>query len=90
MLKGFLNEIELPLILRRILPPSPTFYPGYRSQQKFLVLMMVFDILYDIAEADRLVNVLVVGEKRGNQLYVLGREYTAHASDRPIRGQSEP
>jgi hypothetical protein len=35
------------------------------------------------------VNVLVVGEKRGNQLFVLGKEYTAHESDRPTGSESE-
>ncbi len=49
-------------------------------------------VLYDVAEEDRTVNVnvLVVGEKRGNQLYVLGKEYTAHDSDRPEGSESEP
>jgi len=42
-----------------------------------------YRVLYDVAEENRSVNVLVVGEKRGNQLYVLGKEYTAHESDRP-------
>src|SRR5213595_848495 len=32
-----------------------------------------YRVLYDVAEEDRFVNVLVVGEKRGNQLYVLGK-----------------
>ncbi len=49
-----------------------------------------YRILYDVAEEERTVNVLVVGEKRGNQLYVLGKEYTAHDSDRPTGSESEP
>ena len=40
-----------------------------------------YRVLYDVAEEERSVNVLVVGEKRGNQLHVLGKEYTAHESD---------
>jgi hypothetical protein len=47
-------------------------------------------ILYDVAESERTVNVLVVGEKRGDRLYVLGKEYTAHDSDRPEGSESEP
>jgi mRNA-degrading endonuclease RelE of RelBE toxin-antitoxin system len=49
-----------------------------------------YRVLYDIAEEGRVVNVLVVGEKRGNQLFVLGKEYTAHESDRPTGSKSEP
>src|SRR5437667_6629454 len=41
-----------------------------------------YRILYDVEEDDQLVNVLVAGEKRGNQFYVQGREFTAHESDR--------
>jgi mRNA-degrading endonuclease RelE of RelBE toxin-antitoxin system len=37
-------------------------------------------VFYDVAEQDRIVNVLVVGEKRGNRFFVQGREYTAHES----------
>ena len=40
-----------------------------------------YRVLYDVAEEERLVNVLVVGEKSGNHLYVLGKEYTSHESD---------
>jgi mRNA-degrading endonuclease RelE of RelBE toxin-antitoxin system len=40
-----------------------------------------YRVLYDVAEEERFVNVLVVGEKRGNRLYVLGKENTAHESD---------
>ena len=40
-----------------------------------------YRVLYDVAEEERLVNVLVVGEKRGNHLYVLGKECTSHESD---------
>jgi mRNA-degrading endonuclease RelE of RelBE toxin-antitoxin system len=49
-----------------------------------------YRILYDVAEEGRVVNVLVVGEKRGNRLYVLGKEYTAHESDRPTGSESAP
>jgi hypothetical protein len=30
---------------------------------------------------ERVVSVLVVGEKRGNRLYVAGKEFTDHESD---------
>jgi mRNA-degrading endonuclease RelE of RelBE toxin-antitoxin system len=40
-----------------------------------------YRVLYDVAEEEQSVNVLVVGEKRGNQLHILGKEYTAHESD---------
>src|SRR5437867_4076478 len=40
-----------------------------------------YRVLYDVAEEERIVNVLVMGEKRGNQLDVLGKEFTAHESD---------
>jgi mRNA-degrading endonuclease RelE of RelBE toxin-antitoxin system len=49
-----------------------------------------YRVLYDVAEEGRVVNVLVVGEKRGNRLYVSGQEYTAHESDRSTRSQGEP
>jgi mRNA-degrading endonuclease RelE of RelBE toxin-antitoxin system len=48
-----------------------------------------YRVLYNVSESDRTVNVLVVGEKRGNQLYVLGKEYTTHDSDRPEGSESE-
>jgi mRNA-degrading endonuclease RelE of RelBE toxin-antitoxin system len=40
-----------------------------------------YRVLYDVAEEERFVNVLVVGEKRGNRLHVQGKEFTAHESD---------
>ena len=40
-----------------------------------------YRVLYDVAEEDRVVSVLVVGEKRGNRLYVAGKEFTDHESD---------
>jgi mRNA-degrading endonuclease RelE of RelBE toxin-antitoxin system len=49
-----------------------------------------YRVLYDVAEEARVVNVLVVGEKRGNKLFVLGKEYTAHEGDRPTGSESAP
>ncbi len=49
-----------------------------------------YRVLYEVVEVERLVNVLVVGEKRGNQLFVLGREYSAHEDDRSARSEGEP
>jgi mRNA-degrading endonuclease RelE of RelBE toxin-antitoxin system len=48
-----------------------------------------YRVWYDVEEEDRIVNVLVVGEKKGNQFYLRGREFTAHESDRPSGSQGE-
>ena len=42
-----------------------------------------FRVLYDVDESTRHVTIQVVGEKRGNQLIVQGKEYTAHEDRRP-------
>jgi hypothetical protein len=47
-------------------------------------------VLYDVEEADRIVNVLVGGEKRGNPFFVQERKFRAHESDRPSGSESEP
>jgi mRNA-degrading endonuclease RelE of RelBE toxin-antitoxin system len=48
-----------------------------------------YRVSYDVAEADRSVDVLV-GEKRGDRPFILGKEYTAPESDRPPGGENEP
>jgi mRNA-degrading endonuclease RelE of RelBE toxin-antitoxin system len=40
-----------------------------------------FRVLYDIKEADLVVLIQAVGEKRGNQLIVRGEEFHKHESD---------
>jgi mRNA-degrading endonuclease RelE of RelBE toxin-antitoxin system len=49
-----------------------------------------YRVLYDVDEASQTVNVLVVGEKRGNRFYVQDREFTSHESDRPAGSESQP
>jgi mRNA-degrading endonuclease RelE of RelBE toxin-antitoxin system len=40
-----------------------------------------FRVLYDVDEAYRVVTVHVVGEKKGNRLFVQGQEFSAHEGD---------
>jgi hypothetical protein len=49
-----------------------------------------YRVLYDVDEGERIVTVVAVGEKIGNQLFVQGQEYTDHESHRPERGEGEP
>ena len=37
--------------------------------------------IYDVQEETRRVTIKVIGEKRGNQMFVQGREYHDHESD---------
>jgi hypothetical protein len=38
-------------------------------------------VLYDVDEVDRVVTILIIGEKRGNQLIVQGTEFFEHESN---------
>ena len=52
--------------------------------QRELRLLGKYRVLFSVDEKDRLVTVILVGEKRGNRLLVLGEEFTAyHESDPP-------
>jgi mRNA-degrading endonuclease RelE of RelBE toxin-antitoxin system len=42
-----------------------------------------YRILFSVNEKDRLVTILLVGEKRGNRLLVLGEEFSAHHEGNP-------
>ena len=40
-----------------------------------------YRVIYDVDENLRLVTIKVIGEKRGNELFVQGQEYHDHESD---------
>jgi mRNA-degrading endonuclease RelE of RelBE toxin-antitoxin system len=48
--------------------------------QRQLSLMGVYRVLFDVEKAERTVTIVLIGEKRGNALYVRGRRFTAHES----------
>ena len=85
-----LNTVAAPIILSQVATETEIFSPIAGSGLDTGRLGCSYRVMYDVAEEDRFVNELVIGEKRGNQLHVLGREYTAHESDRPTRSESEP
>jgi mRNA-degrading endonuclease RelE of RelBE toxin-antitoxin system len=43
-----------------------------------------YRVLFSIAEEERLVTVILVGEKRGNRLLVLGEEFSEHHESNPL------
>jgi mRNA-degrading endonuclease RelE of RelBE toxin-antitoxin system len=54
-----------------------------RFAQRELRLFGKYRVLFSVEEKDQLVTVLLVGEKRGNQLLVLGEEFSAHHESDP-------
>jgi len=51
--------------------------------QRELRLFGKYRVLFSVDEEDPLVTVILVGEKRGNQLLVLGEEFTEHHESNP-------
>jgi mRNA-degrading endonuclease RelE of RelBE toxin-antitoxin system len=49
-----------------------------RFAQRELRLFGKYRVLFSVEQEDQLVTVLLVGEKRGNLLLVLGEEFSAH------------
>jgi mRNA-degrading endonuclease RelE of RelBE toxin-antitoxin system len=45
-----------------------------------------YRVLFTIDEAEATVTIVLVGEKRGNSLYVQGQRFTAHESSSTERG----
>jgi mRNA-degrading endonuclease RelE of RelBE toxin-antitoxin system len=45
-----------------------------------------YRVLFTVEEAEKTVTIVLVGEKRGNSLYVQGNRFTAHESDSTKRG----
>ena len=60
----------------RTLRPNPV-------AQRELRLFGKYRVLFNVDEADEEVTILLVGEKRGNALYVRGQEFTAHHESDP-------
>jgi len=54
--------------------------------QRELRLFGRYRVLFVIEEAEKTVTIVMVGEKRGNSLYVQGERFTAHESDSAERG----
>jgi len=46
--------------------------------QRELRLFGTYRLLFSIDEGERLVTIILVGEKRGNRLLVMGEEFSAH------------
>jgi mRNA-degrading endonuclease RelE of RelBE toxin-antitoxin system len=51
--------------------------------QRELRLFGKYRVLFSVDEKDRLVTVILVGEKRGNRLLVVGEEFSAHHESNP-------
>jgi mRNA-degrading endonuclease RelE of RelBE toxin-antitoxin system len=51
-----------------------------------LRLLGRYRVLFAMDEAEKTVTIVLVGEKRGNSLYVQGQRFTAHESDSTKRG----
>jgi mRNA-degrading endonuclease RelE of RelBE toxin-antitoxin system len=49
--------------------------------ERELRLFGKYRVLFNVDEADEQVTIIIVGEKRGNSLFVQGEEYTGHESD---------
>src|SRR5262245_4409860 len=52
-----------------------------RVADRELRLFGIYRILFSVDEDEKLVTIILVGEKRGNRLLVLGQEFTEHESD---------
>jgi mRNA-degrading endonuclease RelE of RelBE toxin-antitoxin system len=52
--------------------------------ERELRLLGKYRVLFSVNDKDRLVTVILVGEKRGNRLLVLGEEFSAHHESDPI------
>ena len=51
--------------------------------QRELRLFGKYRVLFSVDEKDQLVTIILVGEKRGNRLLVLGEEFSAHHESDP-------
>lgn len=51
--------------------------------QRELRLFGKYRVLFSIDEKNQLVTIILIGEKRGNRLLVLGEEFTAHHESDP-------
>jgi mRNA-degrading endonuclease RelE of RelBE toxin-antitoxin system len=58
----------------KILRPNPV-------AERELRLLGKYRFLFSIDENERLVTIILVGEKRGNRLLVMGEEFSAHEGD---------
>ncbi len=52
--------------------------------ERELRLLGKYRILFSVDEKDQLVTIILVGEKRGNRLLVLGEEFSSHHESDPI------
>ena len=52
--------------------------------ERELSLLGKYRVLFSVNDKDQLVTVILVGEKRGNRLLVLGEEFSAHHESDPI------
>jgi mRNA-degrading endonuclease RelE of RelBE toxin-antitoxin system len=52
--------------------------------QRELRLLGKYRVLFSVDEEDQSATILLVGEKRGNSLYVSGEEFTAHHESDPV------
>ena len=51
--------------------------------QRELRLFGKYRVLFNVDRESREVTIIMVGEKRGNSLFVRGREFTAHHESHP-------
>ena len=51
---------------------------------KGFALLGKYRVLFSVDDKNQLVTVILVGEKRGNRLLVLGEEFSAHHESDPI------
>ncbi len=51
--------------------------------ERELRLFGKYRVLFNVSQPEQTVTVLVVGEKKGNALYVRGKEFRAHHEDHP-------
>src|SRR5437879_3168924 len=52
---------------------------------KELRLFGIYRVLFSVAEDAELVTIILVGEKRGNRLLVMGEEFSAHHESDPSK-----
>jgi mRNA-degrading endonuclease RelE of RelBE toxin-antitoxin system len=60
-----------------------TLRPNQIAQRE-LRLYGKYRVLFSVDERERLATVILVGEKRGDRLFVLGEEFSAHHESDPL------
>ncbi|HUG67834.1 MAG TPA: hypothetical protein VMM76_08780 [Pirellulaceae bacterium] len=80
--RRLLNEAEQHLVADPLLESRnmKTLRPNPVAERE-LRLFGRYRVLFNVNEANEEVTIILVGEKRGNSLFVQGEEFTGHESD---------